>query len=68
MLDLAFRTIGLHRVAAELDPRNTASIALCKRLGMREEAFFVKDLWFREDWADTGVYAILRDEWEAIHL
>jgi RimJ/RimL family protein N-acetyltransferase len=68
VLSLAFQTIGLHRVVAELDPRNTASIALCKRLGMREEAFFVKDLWFRGDWADTGMYAILRDEWAAMHL
>ena len=38
MLDLAFDTLGLHRVRAELDPRNDASIALCRRLGMREEA------------------------------
>ena len=65
VLDVAFRTIRLHRVYAELDPRNDASVALCKRLCMREEAFFVKDLWFKGDWADTGMYAILRDEWDA---
>lgn len=65
VLRLAFETIRLHRVIAELDPRNDASIALCKRLGMREEAFFVKDLWFKGDWADTGMYAILRDDWLA---
>ena len=65
VLDLAFRELMLHRVFAELDPRNDASIALCKRLGMREEAFFVKDLLFKGDWADTGTYAILREEWLA---
>jgi RimJ/RimL family protein N-acetyltransferase len=65
VLDLAFRILRLHRVVAELDPRNAASVALCDRLGMREEAFFVKDLWFKGDWADTGIYAILRDEWAA---
>jgi RimJ/RimL family protein N-acetyltransferase len=63
VLAMAFETIGLHRVIAELDPRNAASIALCRRLGLREEAFFVKDLWFKGEWADTGIYAILRDEW-----
>jgi RimJ/RimL family protein N-acetyltransferase len=67
VLDLAFRVIRLHRVVAELDPRNDASVALCKRLGMREEAFFVKDLLFRGEWADTGMYAILREEWDALH-
>jgi RimJ/RimL family protein N-acetyltransferase len=65
VLAIAFETIGLHRVLAELDPRNDASIALCLRLGMREEAHFVRDLWFKGEWADTGVYAILRDEWIA---
>jgi aminoglycoside 6'-N-acetyltransferase len=63
VLDLAFRTLGLHRVFAELDVRNDASIALCRRLGLREEAHFVRDWWFKGDWADTGHYAILQEEW-----
>lgn len=63
VLELAFSTLALHRVFAELDPRNHASIALCRRLGMREEAYFVKDMMFKGEWADTGVYAILADEW-----
>jgi RimJ/RimL family protein N-acetyltransferase len=65
VLDLAFDTIGLHRVRAELDPRNEASIALCLRLGMRHEATFRQDLWFKGEWGDTGVYAILEEEWHA---
>lgn len=65
VLAQAFRSIGLHRVYAELDPRNDASVALCKRLGMREEAHFIQDLWFKGEWADTGIYSILRDEWMA---
>lgn len=65
MLGLAFGGLGLHRVRAELDPRNDASVALCRRLGMRHEAHFVEDLMFKGGWADTGVYAILADEWAA---
>lgn len=65
VLGRAFDELGLHRVIAELDPRNDASIALCRRLGMREEAHFVKDLRFRGDWADTGIYAMLDVEWAA---
>jgi aminoglycoside 6'-N-acetyltransferase len=63
LLDLAFHTIGFHRMRAELDPRNDASIALCLRLGMRHEATFRQDMWFKGEWADTGVYAILAEEW-----
>jgi RimJ/RimL family protein N-acetyltransferase len=64
-LDLAFDTIGFHRVRAELDPRNDASIALCRRLGMRHEAHIVQDLWLKGEWADTGVFGLLADEWAA---
>jgi RimJ/RimL family protein N-acetyltransferase len=63
LLDVAFARLGLHRVSATLDPRNDASIALCRRLGMREEAHFVEDLWFKGAWGDTGIYAILDREW-----
>jgi len=60
---IAFGTLGLHRVRAELDPRNDASVRLCARLGMRQEAHFIEDLWFKGEWADTGVYAVLDREW-----
>jgi RimJ/RimL family protein N-acetyltransferase len=70
VLDLALREpelggVGLHRVVAELDPRNAASIALCLRLGMREEAHLVENIMVKGEWADTGVYAILQREWLA---
>jgi RimJ/RimL family protein N-acetyltransferase len=63
VLDLAFTSLGLHRVIAELDPRNAASVALCHRLGMREEAHFIEDMYFKGEWADTGVFAILAAEY-----
>jgi RimJ/RimL family protein N-acetyltransferase len=63
VLGIAFGELGVHRVMAQLDPRNHASIALCRRLGMREEAYHVEDLWFKGAWGDTGVYAILEREW-----
>ena len=62
MLGYAFGELGLHRVTAELDPRNTASVALCKRLGMREEALFREHMWFKGEWGDTGVFAVLASE------
>jgi len=65
VLDLAFTELALHRVHANLDPRNAASIGLCLRLGMRGEAHFVEDLMFKGQWADTGVYGILDREWRA---
>jgi RimJ/RimL family protein N-acetyltransferase len=65
LLRLSFERIGAHRVIAELDPRNDGSVRLCERLGMRREAHFREDLWFKGEWADTGVFAILEREWRA---
>lgn len=65
VLDLAFGELGLHRVCAELDPRNNASVSLCLRLGMRHEGHFVEHMWLKGEWTDTGHYAILEREWEA---
>lgn len=63
LLDLAFGELGLHRVYAELDPRNGASVALCERLGMRHEGHFAEHMWLKGEWTDTGHYAILEREW-----
>lgn len=59
LLDLAFGHLGAHRVFAELDPRNEASAALCLRLGMRLEAHFVENEFFKGEWSDLQVFAIL---------
>ena len=65
LLDLAFGELGLHRVYAELDPRNDASVRVCERLGMRHEGHFVEHMWIKGEWTDTGHYAILEREWGA---
>jgi RimJ/RimL family protein N-acetyltransferase len=65
VLDLAFAELGLHRVYGRADARNAASIALMKRLGMRQEAHFVHNEIFKGEWGDEVYFAILEDEWRA---
>jgi len=59
-----FVDLGKHRVCGSVDPRNSASIALLERVGMRLEAHFVESLWFKGDWADDVIYAMLRREYQ----
>jgi starvation-inducible DNA-binding protein len=63
LLELAFEVLGLRRVVARLDARNTASAAVLTRLGMRHEAHLVKNELFKGEWADEDRYAILHSEW-----
>ena len=55
--------LGLHRITARLDARNTASARVAERLGMRREAHLVRNEWFKGEWTDELVYAMLEDEW-----
>ncbi len=52
MLTIAFTELGLHRVIAQLDSRNTASARLCERLGMTHEAHLRHDEFFKDEWVD----------------
>jgi RimJ/RimL family protein N-acetyltransferase len=63
VLHLAFDDLGLHRVMARLDARNTASARLAARLGMRQEAHLVENEWFKGEWTDELDFALLGREW-----
>jgi RimJ/RimL family protein N-acetyltransferase len=65
VLRLGFETLGLHRIIGRLDARNTASGALLTRLGLRQEAHFVRNEFIKGEWTDELVFAMLEDEWNA---
>lgn len=67
LLHLAFDDLGLHRVTARVDLRNTASTRVLRRLGMRDEAHLRENEWFKGGWSDELDFAILEDEWRAQH-
>jgi len=65
LLRMGFEDLGLHRVTADADPRNTASLRIMERLGMRREAEFRENLFVKGEWVGETHYAILEDEWRA---
>jgi aminoglycoside 6'-N-acetyltransferase len=65
LLDYGFVELGLHRIIAVTDCENHSSVALLERMGMRREAHFIQNIWFKGKWGDEYHYALLRDEWMA---
>jgi aminoglycoside 6'-N-acetyltransferase len=65
VLDHLFLGCGKHRVSATCDTRNTGSVALLERVGMRREAHHLQNAWWQGEWTDEYVYAVLADEWRA---
>ncbi|MBM7131438.1 GNAT family N-acetyltransferase [Dyella mobilis] len=65
LLDFLFGSLKAHRVHASIDPRNLASAALLRSLGMRQEAHFRESLKWHGEWADDVIFALLDREWPA---
>ena len=66
LLAFGFTDLDLHRVEADIDPRNAASAAALTRLGFTQEGLL------RERWivagevSDSALYGLLRRDWEAL--
>ena len=62
----SFGALGLHRVEANIQPANHASIALARSAGFRLEGFSPRYLLIGGQWRDHERYAITADEWAAM--
>jgi aminoglycoside 6'-N-acetyltransferase len=65
LLGYAFKNFDLHRVIADIDTRVPESAALAEKLGMRREAEYKDGEFFKGEWCDMWLYAILKREFQA---
>ena len=67
VLRRAFLTLRLHRIEANIQPGNRASIALAAGAGFRREGFSPRYLKIGGRWRDHERWAILAEEWRGAH-
>ncbi len=64
-LGFAFGPLRLHRVEADVDPRNTASLRLLERLGFAREGLQRERYFVAGEVQDSALYALLAREFGA---
>lgn len=64
VLHLAFTVLKLHRLEANIQPPNRASIALVRRCGFHKEGFSPRYLKLAGRWRDHERWALLAEEWK----
>ncbi len=66
LLAYAFEELGLHRIEADVDPRNSASLLTVERLGFQREGYLRERWQVNGEIQDTVFYGLLRPDWEGI--
>ncbi|HXN05106.1 MAG TPA: GNAT family protein [Candidatus Acidoferrum sp.] len=66
VLRYTFITMKLHRVEANIQPENAASIALVKRAGFRLEGLSPRYLKIAGRWRDHQRWAMIIDDWRRL--
>jgi RimJ/RimL family protein N-acetyltransferase len=62
MIDHAFEELRLHRIEADVDPRNSTSLRLLERLGFRREGYLRERYLKDGEIQDSVIFGLLRQD------
>ncbi|MBW4596397.1 MAG: GNAT family N-acetyltransferase [Brasilonema angustatum HA4187-MV1] len=63
VLHFGFQQLNMHRIFATSNPRNTLSMRILVKIGMRQEGYLREYEWVKGEWQDSLLYAIVDREW-----
>jgi len=63
VLEYGFEKMGLNRIQAIIDSKNTRSMRLVHRLGFKKEGVLRQRSYFNGQFRDDAIFSLLRKEW-----
>jgi [ribosomal protein S5]-alanine N-acetyltransferase len=62
-----FEEMGFDHLTADIDPRNTASEALLKKVGFQDDGYKQNSMQVGGQWVDSQYLKLQRIEWRELH-
>ena len=63
LIRYGFEALELHRIGADVDPRNTRSLRMLEELGFSREGLQRESYLVGDEWQDAVLFGLLRREW-----
>ena len=60
VIQFGFNRLNLHRIEADVDPDNVASLALLESLGFKREGYFAERWLVGDEWKDSVMLGLLK--------
>ncbi|MBC8029660.1 MAG: GNAT family N-acetyltransferase [Pyrinomonadaceae bacterium] len=67
VLTYAFDVLNFHRLEADVDPRNAASVRTLERLGFQREGYLRERWHVNGEIQDAFFYGLIRPDWDKAH-
>jgi len=64
LIPFGFQQLNLHRIEADINPENEASIQLALKMGFIKEAFLRQNFKYNGRYIDTLICGLLKSDWE----
>jgi ribosomal-protein-alanine N-acetyltransferase len=68
ILSYAFTVLNLHRIEADVDPRNDASVKTLERLGFQREGYLRERWQVNGEIQDAFFFGLIRPDWDAMQV
>lgn len=63
-IPFGFNKLRLHRIEADVDPHNLASISLLEYFGFKREGYLRERYYMNDEFQDAIFYALLKSEFD----
>ena len=67
VLNYAFAELEMHRIEADVDPRNASSVRMLERLGFQREGYLRERWQVNGEIQDALFYGLLRPDWKGLN-